>query len=129
MKIVVTLFSALLFSLGQAVAEDHRTIIDAITAKEMHERGVLFVDVRSKISFEHGHIPGALNLDVRHDDFVAQFQKAASPDQEIVIYCRGINCDRSAEAIILVHPLGYENLFYFKAGLPGWEEAGYPVRK
>ena len=110
-----------------ALADDHRTIIDAATAKEMHDQGALFVDVRSKISFVHGHIPGALNLDVRQDDFVDQFQAAASPDQDIVIYCRGINCSRSAEAILLVRPLGYENLYYLKVGLPGWEDAGHPV--
>ena len=118
-----------LFAMGSAVAESHRTIIDAATAKEMHERGVLFVDVRSKLSFEHGHIPGALNIDVRSDDFVEKFTEAADTDQEVVIYCRGITCDRSAEAILLVHPLGYDRLFYLKVGLPGGEEAGYSVSK
>ena len=110
-------------------ADDHRAIVDAIAAKEMHDQGVLFVDVRSKISFEHGHIPGALSLDVRRDDFVERFQEAASRDQDIVIYCRGISCDRSAEAILLVHPLGYQNLFYLRVGLPGWGEGGFPVNK
>ena len=120
-------FAVSLLWTGSATAGDHRTIIDAATANEMHARGVLFVDVRSRISFESGHIPGALNLDVRRDDFVTKFTEAASTDQEIVIYCRGVHCDRSAEAILLVHPLGYENLFYLKVGLPGWKEAGYPV--
>lgn len=119
----------LLFSVTLVAADDHRTIIDAETAKEMHERGVLFVDVRSKLSFESGHIPGALNIDVRSDHFVSEFSEAARKDQEIVIYCRGITCDRSAEAILLVHPLGYDELYYLKVGLPGWEEAGYPISR
>jgi rhodanese-related sulfurtransferase len=118
-----------LLGAGTALANNHRTIINTTTAKEMHARGVLFVDVRSKLSFGTGHIPGAVNIDVRSDDFVDRFIAAADKDDEIVIYCRGISCDRSAEAIHIVHPLGYENLFYFKDGMPGWEQAGYPVSK
>ena len=127
-RFVVALI-ALVLSVGPAIADDHRTIIDAATAKTMHDRGVLFVDVRSRLSFEHGHIPGALNLDVRSEDFVSRFQSSVNSDDDVVIYCRGENCSRSAEAILLVHPLGYDRLFYFKAGLPGWEAAGYPVSK
>ena len=119
----------LMFSWAPALADSHRTIIDAATANAMHDRGVLFVDVRSKLSFEQGHIPDAVNLDVRANDFVGQFQQTADVDEDIVIYCRGLTCDRSAEAILLVHPLGYDRLFYLKVGLPGWIEAGYPIAK
>lgn len=127
--LVFPILVTLLASISASRADSHRTVIDALTAKHMHERGVLFVDVRSEISFSHGHIPGALNLDVRGEDFAEEFMKAAKTDEEIVIYCRGISCDRSAEAILIVHPLGYNNLYYLKVGLPGWIEAGLPVSK
>jgi rhodanese-related sulfurtransferase len=129
MKTLFRAIAILALSLSSLFAGEHRTIIDAAAAKQMHERGAKFVDVRSKLSFEHGHIPGALNIDVRSDDFVERFTDAADVDEEIVIYCRGATCTRSGEAILLVHPLGYNHLFYLKVGLPGWEDAGYPVNR
>ncbi|MEP3328918.1 rhodanese-like domain-containing protein [Sedimentitalea sp.] len=120
---------AVFLCLTAALADNHKTIIDAAQAKEMHDRGVLFVDVRSKSSFERGHIPGALSIDVRGENFVAEFTEAVKKDQDVVIYCRGINCTRSGEAIWLVYPLGYDNLYHMKVGLPGWKEAGFPVKE
>jgi rhodanese-related sulfurtransferase len=66
---------------------------------------------------------------VRSDDFVERFAEAADVGEEIVIYCRGITCDRSVEAILLLHPLGYEHLLHFEAGIPAWEAAGYPLNR
>ena len=94
----------------------------------MLDQGVLFVDVRSPIAFEHGHIPGAVNIDVRNSNFVAEFTKSIRKDQEFVIYCRGRHCDRSPEAIVVLAPLGYEKIFYFREGTPGWIKAGYALR-
>jgi rhodanese-related sulfurtransferase len=129
LRFILPALFALLASYTSVRAENHRTIIDVMTAKEMHDRGVLFVDVRSELSFSYGHIPGALNIDVRAEDFVAEFTSAASTNEEIVVYCRGLTCDRSAEAILIVHPLGYDKLYYLKVGLPGWIDAGFAVSK
>ncbi len=126
-RLIFSSLFAVFFGFTAALADNHKKIIDAVQAKEMHDRGVLFVDVRSKFSFERGHIPGALSIDVRSEDFVAEFTKAVEKDQDIVLYCRGINCTRSGEAILIVHPLGYDNLYHLKVGFPGWKEAGYPV--
>ena len=38
--------------------------IDAVAAKELHDRGVRFVDVRSAVAYGRGHIPGAHLRDV-----------------------------------------------------------------
>ncbi|SHH01272.1 rhodanese-like domain-containing protein [Cognatishimia maritima] len=112
-----------------AFAESHRTIIDAQQAKDLHDRGVLFADVRSKLAFDQSHIPGAKSFDVRKADFIERFSSEVGLEDEVVIYCRGVTCDRSAEAILLLHPLGYHRLYYLKVGLPGWIEAGYPVEQ
>lgn len=134
LKKTLPFFTAVLFCVSTALADNHlvsdrSTIVDALTAKEMLERGVLFVDVRSATAYANGHIPTAVNIDVRKDDFIAKFTKAVRTDQEFVFYCRGSNCDRSPYAILLVSPLGYEKIYYFREGVPGWREAGYELEK
>ena len=127
LRLMISSLLAGFLGVAAAFADNHKTIIDAAQAKTMHDRGVLFVDVRSKSSFERGHIPGAVGIDVRSDTFVEDFTQAAETDQDVVIYCRGENCTRSGEAILLVHPLGYKHLYHLKTGFPGWKDAGYPV--
>ena len=121
------LLSVLWFS--TVFADGHVTVIDAKTAKDMLDRNVTFIDVRSKLSFGLGHIPGAINIDVRDVDFGEAVSAVVQKDQEFVIYCRGTHCSRSPEAILILTPMGFERIFYFKEGTPGWTAAGFELEK
>ena len=129
-KVFLLIVVALLFGgVNSALADGHYTSVNIEAAKELHDRGVLFVDVRTVAEHAHGHIPNAIVIDVRSTDFVADFTEVVDKDQEVVFYCRGHGCSRSSDAISLVSPLGYTKLFLFDAGMPGWIEAGYSVAK
>jgi rhodanese-related sulfurtransferase len=125
----VFVFLTVVLGFSSSWASSNATVIDAITANSMLERGVVFVDVRSAIAYQQGHIPGAINIDVRKGNFATEFAMAVKKDQEVVIYCRGRNCSRSPEAILIISPLGYEKIFHFKEGTPGWTAAGFELVK
>ena len=64
-----------------------------------------------------GHIPGAISL--RLDKLLELVGK----DEEAVFYCGGTDCKLSATACAYALSLGYENVYYFAEGYPGWQAA------
>ena len=131
MKTLILAFTlvTMQFVISPAQAGDNGQIVGIETAKELFDRGVLFVDVRNPDDYKNGHILGAIHVDVRDSTFEAKFVKVAKKDQEIVIYCRGSSCTRSPLAISKAKSLGFEKLYYFKRGYPGWKSAGYSIEK
>jgi rhodanese-related sulfurtransferase len=131
MKTLILAFTlvTMQFVISPAQAADNGQIVSPETAKELFDRGVLFVDVRNNGDFKSGHIPGAIHVNVRESTFEAIFVKVAKKDQEVVIYCRGSSCTRSPLAISKAKSLGFEKLYYFQKGYPGWKSAGYPIEK
>ncbi len=99
------------------------TKIDVSTAKSLHERGVKFLDARSNDRWQQGHIPGAISLRL------AKLLELASKDEGVVFYCGGTDCKLSANACAYALSLGYENVYYFAEGYPGWKAAGHPIEK
>ncbi len=102
------------------------TKIDVSTAKTLHERGVLFIDARYERLWKKGHIPGASVLSFVNE---AALMEIAKKDQEVVFYCDGATCNRSPNASAKALTWGYEKVYYFADGFPGWEAAGHQVEK
>ncbi len=88
MKTLILAFTlvTMQFVISPAQAGDNGQIVGIETAKELFDRGVLFVDVRNPDDYKDGHIPGAIHVDVRDSTFEAKFVEVAKKDQEIVIY-------------------------------------------
>jgi len=103
-------------------------MVDAATAKTLHERDAMFIDVRSKNWFDGGHISGAVNIPFTNfnDNSLA---RVVSKDQEIVFYCYGIHCDYSNTASNRAFIWGYQKVYYFMKGYPAWLDAGYPIEQ
>lgn len=127
--ILASIFVTMQFASYQVQAAENGKTIGIETAKELFDRGVMFVDVRRIDDYENGHILGAIHVDVRDSNFETEFVKVGNKDQEIVIYCRGSGCTRSSLAIAKAMRLGFEKLYKFKKGYPGWKSAGYPIGK
>jgi rhodanese-related sulfurtransferase len=98
-------------------------------AKKIFDNGgVLFVDARSKQSYEEGHIPGAVSLPVaRFDEQIESFLNHYLPDQPIVTYCSGRTCEDSHYLARMLAAIGYSDIRIFIDGFPAWEAEGYPV--
>ena len=100
--------------------------INAEDLKKKIDSGEKFkiVDALGKESFEKLHIPKSINMP---SDEVEQQAPTKLPDKnkEIVLYCADLECQASPEASKKLKNMGYTNLIEFRAGLAGWEEAGY----
>ena len=100
--------------------------IDVSTAKTLHDRGVQFIDVRWERNWKKGHIPGASNIAFVNETALMEI---VDKKEEVVFYCSGIRCNASPEACAIALTLGYEKVYYFAGGYPGWESAGHPIEK
>ncbi len=107
--------------------------IRAITLEEARafvEGGGKVIDARTKALFDEGHIPGAINLDYY------EFQKEIdavlpliSRDEEIMIYCEGVNCEASELLSKELYAMGFTKLLLFKGGFEEWSAAGMKIEK
>ena len=98
--------------------------INLKSAKEMYDRGILFIDARDEEEFAEGHIKGA-TVALSTPELVQLTPDRSTP---IVTYCGGGECDVSMElAVELMDSWDYERIFVYKDGWPEWKRAGYPV--
>ena len=101
--------------------------VDAKKAKQLFDKGVVFVDVRSDKDYAAGRIPDAMHIELKKVYSKDSLGKAAKADQPVVIYCNGHDCLRSSEASEKAVAWGYKNIYYFRDGFPAWKSSGYPV--
>ena len=98
-------------------------------ALSLHEAGEhWFVDARSAMEFEKGHIPKALCLPF--EDLDNQFQaleQVLESDVPLVVYCTHRECDDALLLAIELRDMGRSNLLYYVDGFELWEESGCPV--
>jgi rhodanese-related sulfurtransferase len=90
--------------------------------------GVVILDARPKEDFDEAHIPGARSLP--EEVCVEQFSQvlAGFPlQQEIVVYCTGIECGSAEEVAALLVDAGYANTRVYAAGWEEWEALELPV--
>ena len=102
------------------------TTVDAKMAKELHDRGATFIDVRTPELWETGHIPGAHFLELFEVFDKSSLLKVAGKNDEIVIYCAGPSCKRSSKGCAKAVSWGFTKVYYFRGGYPEWIAAGYP---
>jgi adenylate cyclase len=100
---------------------------DAATAKGLHERGAVFVDVREAPPFNGGHIPSAVNLELSSALSKESLLQVAAKTDEVVFACSGKYCPYSAYACAKAIIWGFTRVYYFAGGFPAWKAAGYPV--
>lgn len=106
-----------------------RIIGDIDIAKQIYDAfETVFVDARPADEYRTGHIEGALSLPVWEsgtelDAFISRY----TPDQPIVVYCWGGNCEDGHELAIMLADLGFRDVSVMTGGLPLWAERGFPV--
>ena len=98
-----------------------------VTRDELHalmrDGLVTLIDVRPADEFSLGHVPGAINVPLAE---LKAWSVAASPDREVVAYCRGPWCVMSFEAVAALRSLGHAAR-RLEDGMPEWKAAGLPV--
>lgn len=106
---------------------DDRDSMEPVSRADLMDRMklglVTILDVRPADEFALGHLPGALNVQVRE---LEQRLSKLDKSKEIVAYCRGPYCVLSYEAVALLRARGF-NVRRLEDGLPEWRAAGLPV--
>jgi len=101
--------------------------INVIEAKQLYDRGVVFIDVRDKTTdWGMGHIKGAISLDWVSKFTEEALRDAINRDEPVVIHCAGPGCFRSSRAVEKAVSWGFTNIYYFRGGFTAWKIAGYP---
>ena len=85
---------------------------------------VQLLDVRTPAEFAEGHIPGAMNIDWREDDFMQQVEAQLDKTRPLMVYCRSGR--RSESAAIALEEAGFDT-YDLKNGFLAWANAGKPV--
>lgn len=92
--------------------------------------GAIFIDAREQIEYDEGHIKGALNLPFEEfDDYWPDVEPKLSPNDKLVVYCDGLDCELSLFCARELNTRGYINAYTFFGGWLQWIDAGLPVEK
>ena len=78
---------------------------------------VQLVDVRTPAEFAAGHIPEAVNIDVRGENFESQVQTALDKERPVAVYCR--SGARSKTAAHALAAMGYR-VYELNKGFMNW---------
>lgn len=97
--------------------------IDTEYAKKLMNQCVVFIDVRSAENYKEGHIQSAVHLDLKKGLTESTLLSVVEKDQPVVFYCNGNMCQRSALASGKAIAWGWESVYYYRSGFPGWQKA------
>ncbi len=103
------------------------TSIDVVEAKQLYDRGVMFIDTRPVFDWNTGHVAGAVLLELEKMFTEEALSKLIDPAEEAVIYCQGSRCLRSSKATEKAVLWGFEKIYYFRDGYPAWKTAAFPI--
>ncbi len=94
------------------------------------QKKVIFVDARDPLSYEEGHIAGALNI--YPDEAALYADKLKTNNYQgvlIITYCDGPQCPLSKEIAYDLTRQGVGDAKVLVNGWSLWLKAGYPVKK
>jgi rhodanese-related sulfurtransferase len=93
-----------------------------------HDPSTLFVDVRSSIDYDFGHIRGAVSLpeeefDKRLPDLKSRLERA----QTIIVYCKNRDCGKSLWVAIRLRKAGLAQTGIYPEGWNEWYLHELPI--
>lgn len=93
-----------------------KSVTNSEFEKLIQSENVIILDVRTPKEFNEGHIPNALNIDYRSDDFLKNI-KELNKNKTIAVYCR--SGGRSKLAAKKLIDSGF-NVFELNKGIMNW---------
>jgi rhodanese-related sulfurtransferase len=81
----------------------------------------------SPIEFASEHIPRSVCIPL--ELMKNMYQLPDDMNMPMVFYCHGPGCVKSKYAAGLAVEMGYSNVYWYREGIKGWKEAGYPVNQ
>ncbi len=104
------------------------TAVDSKQAYALYEEGKLFLDVRPyNMVKQQGKIKGAANIYVDHLN-EKELSKLMGKNTPVIVYCNGVGCSLTPEAIVMMVNWGYTKVYYYRDGYPAWKYYGLPLQ-
>jgi rhodanese-related sulfurtransferase len=122
--------------------------IDVGITEKMIMEGVMIIDVRKKIEFAEGRIPGALFIPYKEkspkipnlnkfqlkkgkDKFseVKLEQYIGGRSQKVILYCERDYDWRAYKAAQWLKDSGFTGVHWYRGGFSAWKVAGKPIEK
>ena len=126
------LFSSALSAEQKPYAPENIEDVRVVSAEEVIELilanpDLIVIDSRKKTEYQKGHIEGAINI--LNTQLKPEDLERVSPDKstEILFYCNGSRCLRSADSIKKAKSWGYTMLIWFRGGWKEWTDKRLPV--
>ncbi len=98
--------------------------------REFRQGKAIFLDVRSKLRYQAGHLPNAINLpfDSFYENLPMIKEKILSTER-IITYGEETEFSFSGDLAFLLKDSGFKDVRVFLNGWPKWEGAGLPFEK
>lgn len=124
-KTLAFILAMLGLNVGTACSQqDYKNMDVSQFAELITNENVQLVDVRTAEEFAEGHIDGALNIDVKLNDFLQKAKEQLDVNKPVAVYCRSGR--RSANAANILAKEGFKatNL---SGGILAWKEKQMPT--
>jgi rhodanese-related sulfurtransferase len=90
----------------------------------------LFLDARDHLTFQEGHIAGALNVPPQEvDAYVDELRALTASGMEVISYCDGADCPLGPELAMALRSRGIPSVKILVDGWSAWLKAGHPVEQ
>ena len=126
MKKILPLLAVFLYVLN-AIAGSFPDISLGDLKSAIAAKKVTLLDVNGPVSYNNGHIPGAIDYTAHAADLANILPSDKS--SLIVAYCGNEHCGAYARGAEAAQKLGYTNVQHFKPGIAGWKAANEPTEK
>ena len=92
--------------------------------------GSMVFDIRSREEYEAGHLPGATHADWRHNKEIFQMLVGQLPKSDkYLVYGSSAMIAETANAIVLLRSIGFQNLHIFYDSYDAWQSASLPFEQ
>jgi thioredoxin len=122
--LIISLYSC---SNGQGIlssdGDNYQLTAQQFSDKIQQTPGAMVIDVRTPEEFAKGHLPNAVNLDIRNDGFADAISKLDT-SKAVFVYC--LSGGRSAAAARKMRTSGISRVFELQGGMMQWRSAGLP---
>lgn len=126
MNMFITVLVPGLFGWSAALAAETDGAIVPERLLELIESGdpPVVLDTRSRVEYDHGHVPGAVHFPF-WKSFWAAGDLAYAKTDPLVVYCE--HGPRASVARFALERHGYGNVMTLDGHMTGWKKAGLPV--
>ncbi|OGP53414.1 MAG: hypothetical protein A2Y65_06855 [Deltaproteobacteria bacterium RBG_13_52_11] len=117
-----------------SVSASHLKGLQEISLEEAYslyrQGNTVLLDARDTLSFQQGHIAGALNVPPGEaKGYLKEVLTLAKSGHEVIVYCDGVDCPLSPELARTLQRFGVPSVKVLVDGWRLWLEAGYPIEE